>query len=98
MATRTQIAPSTTAPDALCDEYPCSDGEPMAENDFEYIALTDTVAALRQAYENRTDVYVAGDMFVYYREGDPGSRLASRCLRRIRRARQPFTSFLDCVG
>ncbi len=76
MATRTQIAPSPEAPDALCDEYPCSDGEPMAENDFQYIAITDTVASLRQMYKGRDDVYVSGDMFVYYREGSPGSRVA----------------------
>ena len=57
-------------------EYPSSDGERMAENDLQYIALTDTVDALRTRLGNRSDVYVAGDMLIYYREGDVSSRVA----------------------
>ena len=48
-------------------EYPSSDGEPMAENDWQYTALTDTVSTLRVRYQGRDDVYVAGDMLIYYR-------------------------------
>ena len=57
-------------------EYPSSDGERMAENDLQYIALTDTVDALRTRFIERSDVYVAGDMLIYYREGDVSSRVA----------------------
>ena len=57
-------------------EYPSSDGERMAENDLQYIALTDTVDALRTRFGDRNDVYVAGDMLIYYREGDVSSRVA----------------------
>ncbi len=56
--------------------YPSSDGEPMSENDWQYIALTDTVAALRHRFSGRTDVYVAGDMLVYYHMNDNTSRAA----------------------
>lgn len=48
-------------------EYPSSDGEPMAESDWQYIPLTDTVSTLRVHYRDRSDVYVAGDMLIYYR-------------------------------
>ena len=48
-------------------EYPSSDGERMAETDLQYIPLTNTVSALRVRYHERDDVYVAGDMLIYYR-------------------------------
>ena len=53
--------------DDLTIEYPSSDGERMAETDFQYVPLTDTVSALRVRYHDRPDVYVAGDMLIYYR-------------------------------
>ena len=52
--------------DDLTIDYPSSDGEPMAENDWQYTALTDTVSTLRVRYHGRDDVYVAGDMLIYY--------------------------------
>ena len=57
-------------------EYPSSDGEPMAENDWQFVALTYTVSALRVYFRERTDVYAAGDMFVYYRRNDPAACVA----------------------
>ena len=57
-------------------EYPSSDGEPMAESEFQYIPLTYTVSALRNWFSHRTDVYIAGDMLVYYRQNDNTARVA----------------------
>ena len=62
--------------DDLTIEYPSSDGEPMAENDWQYIAITDTVHALRFRYRHREDVYVAGDMMMYYRMNRPDLSVA----------------------
>lgn len=62
--------------DDLTIEYPSSDGEPMAENDWQYIALTDTVSTLRVRYQGRDDVYVAGDMLIYYRMNRNDVRVA----------------------
>ena len=53
--------------DDLSIEYPSSDGEPMAENDWQYTALINTGSTLRVRYQGRQDVYVAGDMLIYYR-------------------------------
>ncbi len=53
--------------DDLTIKYPSSDGERMAENDWQYTALTDTVSTLGVRYQGRDDVYVAGDMLIYYR-------------------------------
>ena len=68
--------PIENAEDDLSIEYASSDGEPMAETDFQYVPLTDTIAALRNWFINRTDVYVAGDMLMYYRMNDNATRVA----------------------
>ena len=53
--------------DDLTIEYPSSDGEPMAESEWQYTPLTETVSTLRVRYHERDDVYVGGDMLIYYR-------------------------------
>ena len=80
VAKRTQ--PATTQPsyeeaeDDLSIEYPSSDGEPMAETKAQYVALTDTVSALENHFINRLDVFVGGDMLMYYRMNDNRTRVA----------------------
>ena len=56
--------------------YPSSDGEPLAETDFQFYPLTHTVHALAQRYRDRNDVYVAGNMLMYYRMNDNGVKVA----------------------
>ena len=56
--------------------YPSSDGEPLAETDFQFYPLTHTVHALSQRYRDRNDVYVAGNMLMYYRMNDNEVRVA----------------------
>ena len=56
--------------------YPSGDGEPMAENAYQYKAITDTVWTLQARFRDDPAVYVAGDMFIYYRRGSVGARLA----------------------
>ena len=62
--------------DDLSIEYPSSDGEPMAENKWQYVAMTDTVSVLENHFLNRPDVYVGGDMLMYYRMNDNQTRVA----------------------
>lgn len=57
-------------------EYPSSDGERMAESDLQYVPLTETVSTLRNRFIDRPDVYVAGDMLVYYRMNDNRASVA----------------------
>jgi len=57
-------------------EYPASDGEPMAETGVHVLAIVFAISVLRTFFRNRNDVYVSGDMFWYYEEGDPHKRLA----------------------
>ena len=63
-----------TAPPAV--EYPCSDGQPMAETEFQLIPLIEAISALRSHFVDRDDVYVVGNMFLYYEEGNPRAVVA----------------------
>ena len=57
-------------PSAAVD-YPSSDGKPLAENDAQLAAILYAVGALRVYYAARADVYVSGDLLIYYEEGNP---------------------------
>ena len=56
--------------------YPSGDGEPMAENAYQFKAITDTAPALMTWFRDVSTVYVAGDMFIYYRRGCNRVRVA----------------------
>lgn len=56
--------------------YPDSDGEPMAESDFQLHPLIYAINALRAFFADRPDVYVAGNLFVYYEEDNPKAVVA----------------------
>ena len=51
--------------------YPESDGQPMTESDPTRDYLIYAVEVLRQYFQSRQQVYVSGNLFIYYREGDP---------------------------
>jgi len=51
--------------------YPESDGEPMAETEIHLDVTIDLIQSLRRRYRDEPDVYVVGDMFLYYVQGDP---------------------------
>ena len=50
-------------------EYPESDGKPMAETETHLRATFDVLASLWARYGRRVDVYVGGDLMVYYWDG-----------------------------
>ena len=51
--------------------YPESDGQPIAESDATRDYLFYSVEALRLYFKSRGSVYVSGNLFVYYEEGNP---------------------------
>src|SRR5712692_362625 len=57
-------------------EYPSSDGLPMAESDSQRKPLTYAVEALDLYFQERADVYVSGNLFIYYEEGNPEAVVA----------------------
>ena len=67
-----QPAPAVAVP----IHYPSSDGKPMAENDAQRSAITYGIGALSRHFGDRPDVYVSGDLLIYYEEGDPRVSIA----------------------
>ena len=68
------MEPRVLAPAAI--DYPSGDGKPMAENDWQRRAILDAVGVLDLYFRDRPDVYVSGDLFIYYEEGNPRARVA----------------------
>ena len=64
-------APSARTRAAVEVEYPSSDGKPLAENDAQLAAIVYGITVLRTRYAGRDDVYVSGDLLIYYEEGNP---------------------------
>src|SRR5262245_51460906 len=56
--------------------YPSSDGQPMAETPEHLLLMLGLIATLRHHFKPQRDVYVIGNMFLYYRKGDTGARRA----------------------
>jgi Uma2 family endonuclease len=57
-------------------DYPKSDGKPIAESDFQRKPLLYAIEALSIYFQNRPDVYVSGNLFIYYEEGNPQAHVA----------------------
>ena len=53
--------------------YPESDGKPMAETDIHRDLMIDFILMLKDYYKDTNDVYVSGNLFLYYEEGKPKS-------------------------
>ena len=57
-------------------DYPDADGQPMAETDFQRDVMTYAIEALKIHFREREDVYVSGDLFIYYEEGNRTAAVA----------------------
>ncbi len=57
-------------------DYPTEDGVPMAETDAQGILLMYAVTGLRDYFRHRPDVYVSGNLLIYYEEGDRNASVA----------------------
>jgi Uma2 family endonuclease len=51
--------------------YPESDGKPLGETEIHRDEIVDLIRALQRHFREAPDVYVGGDMFLYYVEGEP---------------------------
>ena len=66
MTTSTTQLPFKVQP---ADEYPSSDGKPMAETEAHILSILYLLAALRYLFRNQPDVFVIADMLLYYEKG-----------------------------
>ena len=51
-------------------DYPESDGRPLGETDWHRREIVDLIYALEKRYEDVPDIYVSGNLLMYYVEGD----------------------------
>ena len=51
--------------------YPEADGQPMAETDVHRDLMVDLIAMLREYFRADPHVYISGNLFLYYEEGNP---------------------------
>jgi Uma2 family endonuclease len=56
--------------------YPEEDYEPMPEGDKQRRNLSYTTEALRLWFENQQNVYVSGNLFIFYEQNKPEKRIA----------------------
>ena len=59
--------------------YPTRDGKPMAETDKHADLMRYTIDSLQVYYADQADVYVSGNNFVFYQEGEPKKRISPDC-------------------
>jgi Uma2 family endonuclease len=57
-------------------DYPEEDGLPMAESDQTREYLVYATKVLNLFFQNRSDVYTSGNLFIYYEEGNPRAVVA----------------------
>jgi Uma2 family endonuclease len=57
-------------------EYPESDGQLMAETSFHMDTIIYLLTALRDLFRRAADVFVGGNMMMYYVEGEPRQSIA----------------------
>ncbi len=63
--------PIPYAPTEETDIYPDSDGEPMAASDLHRDQLIWTLQTLESYFSPQPDVYISGDILMYYEKGVP---------------------------
>ena len=56
--------------------YPESDGQPMAESDVHRDLMIDLIAMLREYFHDDPQVYISGNLLLYYQEGNPRRSVA----------------------
>lgn len=66
----------TQTPKVKTVHYPVSDGKPMAETQEHLDAMLYLIGALQTYFAQREDVYVGGNQFMYWVEGNPNQRVA----------------------
>lgn len=61
---------------AMTDTYPTSDGKPFAESDWHRDLMVSLIKRLGNRYASDPNVYVSGNLLVYFEEGNTRKRIA----------------------
>ena len=57
-------------------DYPTSDGKPMAETQLHLNQMVDTIQTLDDHYAESPHVHIAGNLLLYYEEGNPRKHIS----------------------
>src|SRR5207244_3000766 len=57
-------------------EYPESDGQPMADSDAARNLMVEVIDMLSEHFAAQPDVYVSGNLLLYYEQGNPRKSVA----------------------
>jgi Uma2 family endonuclease len=71
--------PATSPPPDLDVDYPASDGRPMGESGWHFRSTSSFYSVVKEHLAH-TDAYVAGNMFLYYEQGNPQANRAPDCM------------------
>ena len=52
------------------NDYPTSDGKPMAETDLHRILMNNLIETLKLRFENDQSLYISGNLLIFYQEGN----------------------------
>ncbi len=70
------MATAVQAPAVAEVFYPESDGQPVAETDVHRDLMFELITTLREHFRDDKHVYISGNLFLYYQEGDPRRSVA----------------------
>ena len=87
---RTQRLDRPASPRPARIEYPESDGKPMAETPVHMKAMNDAIMPLEERFAERSEVYVGGNMMMYYVEGATNRSISADVFVAFGPARRPL--------
>ena len=64
------MATGPSAARRTVQDYPTSDGKPFAETDWHREVMMDLIQSLKNRYRDNQEVYVSGNLLLYYEEGN----------------------------
>ena len=88
--------PIPYAPTDASDLYPAEDGKPMAVSDYHRRILIRTLEVLEEHFLQMPEIYVSGDILMYYVEGSAEISFTGRT--GLFRFRQETPKDLSCLG
>jgi Uma2 family endonuclease len=69
--------------------YPSGDGKPMAETELHLHDMIESIQALEDRFDTQPNVYVCGNMLLYYEEGKPRKHVSPDVLVALGVAKKP---------
>jgi Uma2 family endonuclease len=73
--------------------YPTTDGKPMAETPVHIDALIHSIQVLQDRFADEPNVYVSGNMLLYYEEGNPRKHVAPDVLVALNLSKEPMRDY-----